>query len=928
MKRGAPWPPTRLLVVPSMATTVALRRLRHGARLSSVLATVTVLTGVGLVVTAQHAAGASAANGARCDGRSATIVVAGARGRGTSGPDVIVVTRRAGAEVDAQGGNDVICGGPGSDVLRGGSGHDRLFGGDGNDIVRGGAGKDFLKAGRGRDRLLGGPGVDAFNTRGSRVATDIAVGETINGTRKRLDAAPRRGTIQRSAAQVASVSGNPAREQRVILASGVSTPAVGGVLVIASSSKYPDGVMGRVVRVANTAGGRSRVTLRPVALDQAYSRFELSVSGTLAELGARAVQTSDKDTQRSDADPPFQRAQPEPELRATASRLLAPNFTCSRKDAAPVDVHVDLSKLRFEAEFDSNIANPRISISLIGPLNMAIKTSFAGAGSCRAYSDLKLHVPLGPTPLVAVIEPVFKLSSSGSISAGYESTARLVFSFQRVKRGTNQDLRVLKMTGTPDISGSAKLSAFLGLGTSITLGGRVGIGGEIGPELVAKAEARTMPAGVESCISLDGSLGVGLNVSADVFFTKFTFDLAKGSFGHASIFNRCLPGAGPAPGAEGGDPAAPGTGGELPPGGDRPGDWRLSNAPAPPGGELSRNTCLTASDCIAVGAISEGPLAMRWNGTTWTQMATPKPESTGISRLRDVACSAANACTAVGGIRIGGQDTEAFAQRWTGAEWSLQSLPSPPDAPNVSVGSVSCPTATMCVAVGSHSNGGGLFTGKPLAMLWNGTTWTVLPTPLPPGAISAGLAGLSCASATSCMAAGFHGVALGQGVRPLVMRWDGSTWSTVDTPDPSNAAGANFSRVSCSAPDACTAVGQYFDANANQGRMLVQRWDGNTWADQPVPNPAGIDDARLRAVWCPAATACTAVGFTVTDQRLRAFSQRWNGTGWTYHSVPEPAGATGSSLEGVSCPSANACVAVGSSTVASQPQALAAILSE
>lgn len=41
-------------------------------------------------------------------------------------------------------------------------------------------------------------------------------------------------------------------------------------------------------------------------------------------------------------------------------------------------------------------------------------------------------------------------------------------------------------------------------------------------------------------------------------------------------------------------------------------------------------------------------------------------------------------------------------------------------------------------------------------------------------------------------------------------------------------------------------------------------------------------------------------------------AEKWNGTKWAYQTPPAPAGSTGSSLSGIDCTSASACVAVGS----------------
>jgi hypothetical protein len=64
--------------------------------------------------------------------------------------------------------------------------------------------------------------------------------------------------------------------------------------------------------------------------------------------------------------------------------------------------------------------------------------------------------------------------------------------------------------------------------------------------------------------------------------------------------------------------------------------------------------------------------------------------------------------------------------------------------------------------------------------------------------------------------------------------------------------------VSCTSATACTAVG------SGNTRVLVERWNGETWSVQPTPKPAGSSDSVLMGVSCTSATACTAVGFLVS----------------------------------------------------------------
>jgi hypothetical protein len=67
------------------------------------------------------------------------------------------------------------------------------------------------------------------------------------------------------------------------------------------------------------------------------------------------------------------------------------------------------------------------------------------------------------------------------------------------------------------------------------------------------------------------------------------------------------------------------------------------------------------------------------------------------------------------------------------------------------VSGVSCPETDWCVALGSSTSSTGSGT---LAESWNGTAWSIQPTPIPPGSTNSKLAGVSCSAPDACMAVG------------------------------------------------------------------------------------------------------------------------------------------------------------------------------
>jgi hypothetical protein len=249
------------------------------------------------------------------------------------------------------------------------------------------------------------------------------------------------------------------------------------------------------------------------------------------------------------------------------------------------------------------------------------------------------------------------------------------------------------------------------------------------------------------------------------------------------------------------------------------------------------------------------------------------------------------------------------------AGWAIQPTPSPAGATSSSFAGVSCPSATRCVAVGSYGTSSAELT---LAERWNGTAWAIQPTPNPSGAISSELSAVSCLSGTNCTAVGTYIKNSGAELT-LAEHWNGSSWAIQRTPTPAGTtqiSPISMTGVSCGSAASCTAVGSYFVSAANTYVMLAEHWNGRKWAIQATPGPSGAAETRLDGVSCPSAASCTATGIYLDSSDLGLpLAEHWNGSSWATQAIPAPSGATGGSgLSGVSCPSAASCTAAGSYT--------------
>jgi hypothetical protein len=318
--------------------------------------------------------------------------------------------------------------------------------------------------------------------------------------------------------------------------------------------------------------------------------------------------------------------------------------------------------------------------------------------------------------------------------------------------------------------------------------------------------------------------------------------------------------------------------------------------------QLNGLSCASASACTAVGAsagaTAEKTLIESWNGSSWSIVPSPnpRPRRTGTNYFYNVSCPAAASCTAVGTSYTRTTEPKTLIESWNGSTWSI--VPSPnPAAGRLGVNyldGVSCVSASACTAVGfSWTNSRRV--PRTLIESWDGTAWTIVPSPSP-GPGSHYLSSVSCISAASCTAVGY-------GAGPLIESWNGSSWSIVPSPNP--PGGAVLFSVSCSSAAACMAVG-------HAGQTFAESWNGSSWSIVPTRNVSGATNT-FGGVFCTSATACTAVGgYQSTGSASRTLVESWDGTAWTI--VPSPnAGGTqrNNGLSSVSCPTVATCTAVG-----------------
>jgi hypothetical protein len=292
-----------------------------------------------------------------------------------------------------------------------------------------------------------------------------------------------------------------------------------------------------------------------------------------------------------------------------------------------------------------------------------------------------------------------------------------------------------------------------------------------------------------------------------------------------------------------------------------------------------------------------------------------------LTYLYGVSCTSARACTAVGNSDTAPPLTTSLAERWNGSRWTIQRTPNPRVALTY-LYAVSCASPSSCIGVGAPNG---------LAEKWNGASWTIQPTPqFTHPTEEAILYGVSCASSTACTAVGTTGSPSAPFQVSLAMRWNGSAWQVQSTPNRTSPVGGTYLRaVSCASRTACTAVGFVGNEELAEANVpLAMSWNGARWTIQSTPVPAGTNNTNLNGVSCVSAAACMAVGYAAESTGVGTvpLAESWNGSTWAISPMPAPPGeGLETTLYGVSCTSRNACTAVGDyyNPVDSRTQSLA-----
>jgi hypothetical protein len=301
-----------------------------------------------------------------------------------------------------------------------------------------------------------------------------------------------------------------------------------------------------------------------------------------------------------------------------------------------------------------------------------------------------------------------------------------------------------------------------------------------------------------------------------------------------------------------------------------------------PNSELLAASASSPSDIWAVGQST-----IHFDGTMWTAFSAPMIKGDNNSFLQGVVAISPTLAWAAGNVTDGAHPGQVIEQ-WNGTKWSLFPSPKFGKKDQANVFAMTASSANDVWAIGNLVN---LDTGRvsPLFEHWNGTAWTATTGE----SNNEFLFGASADAANDAWVVGFNG---SDNITTSAMRWDGANWKSVATPNVGEGTN-KLNAVLALAPNDAWAVGFSTPVAPPQHAAtltLIEHFDGASWVVVPSPNigPNSANESnRLLGLTANSANDIWAFGsYFAADgsghQKLLLL--HWDGTSWTIASSPKP----------------------------------------
>jgi hypothetical protein len=316
--------------------------------------------------------------------------------------------------------------------------------------------------------------------------------------------------------------------------------------------------------------------------------------------------------------------------------------------------------------------------------------------------------------------------------------------------------------------------------------------------------------------------------------------------------------------------------------------------PSPSLNLLNGVSAVSGTDAWAVGIYNNATtsaaetLVLHWNGTAWRQVKSPSPSSL-YSELDGVSAVSGSDAWAVGSYwNVITRVWDTLILHWNGTAWTRANSPNPGLTSSQLYG-VSAVSGSDAWAVGSYDTSKGGVTNT-LILHWNGTAWTQVNSPNPSSVSYNSLDGVGAVSASDAWAVGDYGTGDSGRSFTLILHWDGTAWSTVSSPSPGSGVNSLRAVSAVSGGDAWAVGSSNSYDNPYVIDTMILHWDGTAWTHVQSPSPSSVSYNYLKAISARSGSDAWAVGYYNATEigPIDTMILHWNGTAWTKVKSPNP----------------------------------------
>lgn len=299
-----------------------------------------------------------------------------------------------------------------------------------------------------------------------------------------------------------------------------------------------------------------------------------------------------------------------------------------------------------------------------------------------------------------------------------------------------------------------------------------------------------------------------------------------------------------------------------------------------------------------------------WNGANWSIISSPNATD-GYNLLNGVAVAGANNIWAVGQA-ANGSTYSTLIEHSAGGKRSLWSIVASPNVAGNScvLNAIAAVAPNDIWAVGYSTDSD--FHDQSLTMHWDGTTWSIVPSPAVGNDI---LYAVAAIASNDVWATGRTKVGYGHG-RTLTLHWDGLNWMVVPSPNDSTTNNSLFGVAAVAANDVW-AVG-----SAGSLKTLAIHWNGGSWSVFPTPAVENASNAVLVGIVASSSGDIWSAGQFIVPLEGSAqhtLTEHWDGLSWSVVSSPN-ADSSNNRLQGIAATPKGTLWAVGTTGVFGQPE--------